>query len=318
MTSTISGPEMRASNADCPSCGSQWTSILGPIPSSIMFAGRILDEPIIGGTLYRCNRCHFGFRFPRLGKQALDALYRGGQDDTWSTNEPLSRNDWNIARQWINQHLEFGRILDVGCFDGGFLTSLDQKYDKYGVEIHPEAAKHAVERGVNIIASDLTQLPKVDNAYDVVTSFDVIEHVGNPREFLYHLASRTNDKGAIIVSTGNLDSRAWRFMGSRYWYCTIPEHISFVSPRWFMMVAPELNLRVVNKIYYSHEKATSLVKLTQFMKNIGYRISPTFAGWLRSHGLAGRMPVSTHPQLKEAPPGWIAAQDHFLVVLRKT
>jgi len=83
------------------------------------------------------------------------------------------------------------------------------------------------------------------------------------------------------------------------------------------MVAYQLNLQVINKIYFSHEKATFLVKLTQSIKNIGYRISPPFAGWLRSHGLAGSSPVSIYPELKEAPPGWMAAKDHFLVVLKK-
>jgi len=307
----------QASDLTCPGCSSNSLSSLGPIPPAMVFAGRQLDTLMLGGNLYRCDRCKLGFRHPHLSKRQLDDLYRQGLENTWSTGERADRNDWNIAHQWIREHFSSGQVLDVGCFDGAFLARLGQKYEKFGVEIHSGAAKYAADKGVNLIASDLAELSSVGDVYDAVVSFDVIEHVENPREFLFQLGRLTSEQGMLIVSTGNLDSVTRWFMGSRYWYCAVPEHLSFISPKWFRAIAPDFGFRIVREFYFSHMNTSLRTKVGQLFKNLGYKVSPTFAGWLRSCGVAGKVPVSIHRELREMPPSWIAARDHFLVVLEK-
>ena len=137
-----------------------------------------------------------------------------------------------------------GRVLDVGCFDGGFFDHVGPGVDRYGVEIHDVAAANATDkRGVQIVAASYTELAGLGASFDAVVSFDVIEHVHEPREFLTALAAVVRPGGSVIVGTGNADAPTWRLMGSRYWYSWYPEHISFVSPRWFAQAAPASGLR---------------------------------------------------------------------------
>lgn len=301
----------------CPSCQSETVLDMGGIPSAIVFAGRNLSSPMKGGRLLRCGNCHLGFRYPHSSKEQLNALYRSGCDDTWSPASSDDRADWQIANGWVHSELEAGRVLDVGCFDGGFLSLFGGGWRCYGIEIHPVAAERARERGINIVGTTFYQIPDQGKPYKLVTTFDVIEHVENPLDFLKWLVDLVDEGGYVMVSTGNMDAQSWARMGPRYWYCTIAEHISFVSPAWFKIVAPQLKLSIVEISYFSHRKSPFRVKCSQILKNVLYNSAPNFAAWLRVRGLAGKAPASRWPELKNMPPVWDSAKDHFLVVLKK-
>ena len=94
------------------------------------------------------------FKFPRVSKEELDALYRSGDDENWSLQPEEKRNDWQIAYSWIENYCENKKVLDVGCFNGGFLTGLEDDTHLYGVEIHRKAADCAIQMGVNILGND--------------------------------------------------------------------------------------------------------------------------------------------------------------------
>ena len=57
-------------------------------------------------------------------------------------------------------------ILDVGCFDGGFLDSLGSRYERHGIEINEQASQEAQRKGVDIIGTDFSDLEKLSGSYD--------------------------------------------------------------------------------------------------------------------------------------------------------
>lgn len=317
MSESVAIPNDATLAPRCPCCQSETVLDRGDIPPAIVFAGRNLSAPINGGRLYRCENCQLGYRYPRPSKDQLDALYRSGCDDTWSQTDSDDRTDWRIASEWIQSGLGAGRVLDVGCFDGGFLALLSGEWRRYGIEIHPAAAERARERGIDVVGGSFYQAPDRGKPYTLVTAFDVIEHVENPLDFLKWLADLVDEGGYVMVSTGNMDASSWAMMGSRYWYCTIAEHISFISPSWIKAVAPQLELSISEIVFFPHRKASYLVKGSQVLKNNFYKVAPNFAAWLRMRGLAGKTPAARWPELKDMPPSWDTAQDHFIVVLRK-
>jgi len=185
----------------------------------------------------------------------------------------------------------------------------------YGIEIHPQAAERAKQAGVEIIGNDFSALSSVNARFDVVTSFDVIEHVHNPLEFLKMLGKVSKKGGLIIISTGNSMSSAWRLMGSRYWYCAIAEHISFINPAWCNYMAKECGLEVVDSVRFSHvpqSELTTSSKIKESAMNITYLLFPFLLHFLRRKGF-GQKDVGQYPELIDYPPRWMAAKDHFIV-----
>jgi len=299
----------------CISCGSP-TRCLGPLPPSNLFAGRALPAPLPGGDLYRCVACRLGFRHPRPPKHELDALYTTGSELSW-TWEAADRTDWTLAARALRE-LKPGRaqVADIGCFDGTFLASLGPDVEKTGIEILPAAADAARAKGVDIIAPDFESLAGTSRRFDAITAFDVIEHVDDPLAFLSLLASVLRPGGVLIVSTGNLDAWSWTLMRNRYWYCAIPEHISFLSVRWFEHAAQALGLEIASMTKYAHARASVARRMYETAANFTYLMFPSAIAALRRRGI-GNVSQALAPDLAgRYPPGWFTAADHVLVALR--
>lgn len=303
---------MKNSLPKCPDCSAN-ASPIGPIPATDIFAGRVLKSPLSGGYLYRCMQCSLGFRWPRLNKEELDALYVMGKEETWTAAED-SRIDWRIARGWIKEDLgPESRVLDVGCFDGGFLEPLVESYCCYGIEIHSAARKRAERKGIEIIGNDFST---VSGNFDCITAFDVIEHIERPGKFLNECLAATKPGGWVLISSGNLDAFTFRLLGSRYWYCTIAEHISFVSPVWFLKIASALNYQIVRKATFSHGRTSRSRYLKELASNLMYRFGSSGFRILRILGMGGKN-VKAFPELTDHPPPWTSAHDHFMVMIKK-
>lgn len=307
----------RTINIFCPSCNSNELIWIGKIPSANCFAGKILDQPLPGGNLYRCSSCHFYFRWPRLQKEQLDILYQEGNINNWQY-EYKNRKDWQIAAQWLNTKLRQGRVLDTGCFDGRFLTYLGNNWNRYGIEICEIAARNAEKQGIHIIAKDFTEIDQLSIQFDAVVAFDIVEHVEDPRYFLKQLARVTRPDGTIIIATGNSGAPSWKFMSSRYWYCTIAEHISFINEKWCYVAAYALNLDIEHIERFSHigRNRTFLRIILDLTKNILYKLFPDAFGRLRLIGFGG-IDVKKHKELKQHPPNWASAKDHLIIIFKK-
>jgi SAM-dependent methyltransferase len=203
-------------------------------------------------------------------------------------------------------------ILDVGCFDGAFLAALSDEHACFGVEINDEAAARAAERGVTMVGRTMDEVRNYPARFDVITAFDVIEHVLDPKRFVADACKALAGGGAFYVGSGNTDAPSWRFMKNRYWYCANLEHVSFINLRWAQVVADELRVSVAPMLYYSHgPDASNLTRLGQSGKNILARFFPSLFATLRMKGL-GEKRVETREQAMY-PPHWSAARDHVLL-----
>lgn len=298
--------------ASCPGCASGNQVLVGSIPAAIFFAGRKLAVPLEGGQLWRCRDCNLQYRFPRMEKRLLDELYRQGEEDVWQSPDD-SREDWRYARGQIATCELGGEILDVGCFDGRFLASLGADWKKYGVEISPRASRIAESRGVSLLGSDFSALNAHEDRFAVVTAFDVIEHVEDPKAFLSQCANVLLPGGLAIISTGNTDSLPWKFHRSLNHYCICPEHISFINLPWCNSVADDVGLEVLESRSYRRLQAGWSRHAMDIAANSAFVGFPGLFAWLRRHGVGHSSHDSTHGY----PPLWPTAKDHFAIVFQK-
>jgi len=301
----ISLPSAAASDRPaCRCCGSQRTRSRGKLPDARVFAGTQLSEPLAGGTLYRCLDCRLAFRHPVFSKETYDALYRQASSSTW---DEAGRLDQQLVRETLCELLEKGRVLDIGCGTGSLLAPLSSRFNTFGIEINPDAAAVAEQRGVKIMAGDLDALSAVPEEFDAAIACDVIEHVFNPLELVQRMLAKTAAGGYVIISTGNSDAWSWYLAGSRFWYCYLPEHISFVSPAWFQRNAASLNVKVASIREFTYSPHYPLMGKTLRLALMGlFRLSPDLYYRLLPRIKRNNIPV-----------GRGITQDHFIVVLQK-
>lgn len=111
------------------------------------------------------------------------------------------------------------RVLDVGAGYGFLLQALKDRHraDCVGVEPSRQEAAFAQYRlGVNVIPAMLSEAGLPRAHYDVVASFEVIEHVTNPIAFLCELLEYVRPGGLLLVMTDNFESDAVKALGAGF------------------------------------------------------------------------------------------------------
>lgn len=136
-------------------------------------------------------------------------------------------------------------------------------------------------------------------------------------KFFLKLIEVTFSKGFIIISSGDTSAFSWKIMGSHYWYCMFPGHISFINEIWCFNIAKIFKTAIIYMRRFSHSENDSSIKfLIDGFKNVVFKISPTVFASLRKLGLGG-IDIRKYPELKYFPPNWRSAKDHILVIFQK-
>lgn len=121
-----------------------------------------------------------------------------------------------------------GRLLDVGCGLGFFLSGVDPKWERHGVEVSAFAAETAREHGT-IHVGQLSEFAFPDGHFDAVVCHHVIEHVPDPAPFLREIHRILRPDGALVLGTPDFDSGCARRFGERYRLLHDPTHISLFT-----------------------------------------------------------------------------------------
>lgn len=98
------------------------------------------------------------------------------------------------------------RILDIGCGTGRAMKDLKEFGDVIGLDIEIEALEFCRKRGMrNLVRGDGVSLPFKDKAFDLITSFSVIEHIDDDAGFIKELYRISKDNARIIIATSAFD-----------------------------------------------------------------------------------------------------------------
>jgi SAM-dependent methyltransferase len=140
---------------------------------------------------------------------------------------------WQRQSSVISRYKQGGDILDIGCSSGGFLGSLaGGSWKLYGIEIADAMASRArVSTGAEVFVGDALSAPFAPQSFDVVTCFDVLEHVYEPRRLLQKALEWLKPGGIFYTMLPNIRSWEARMLGN-YWYgLELPRHLFHFSPK---------------------------------------------------------------------------------------
>lgn len=309
-TRTRKPPPEGELHRSCPLCGNGPLHSLGIIyhPEPTRVAGIAIDLEGIGFHLMGCRNCGFQFKSPAIAGEKLLACYAAAETDHWGLAvDPRQRNFDRLAAA-IRSHASGRRILDIGCFNGAFLDYLGSEWDRFGVEPCLGARQLAGERGVEILADTLDSVPE-GLQFDVITAFDVIEHIVDPRPFFERLRRHLAPGGIFVASSGDTDALSWRLQKARYWYCSyLPEHVSFYNLRSLNWMAGQQRMETVLHTHMSHKRTSLATRWKQAFNGTAYAVLMR-TGWLG-------LPYFRRKFAVRAGTEWAAARDHFIHVMR--
>lgn len=148
-----------------------------------------------------------------------------------------------------------GKLLEVGCARGDFLSVAREVFDVRGVEPNPELAESAAR--IAPIHRDIIERTPW-SGFDVIASFHVIEHVDSPRSFIKAAAERLSPDGLLVIETPNIESLPFKILKSR-WRQFIPEHYYFFSPKTMTKLLSDQGLKVDKTISIGKHASLDLI-----------------------------------------------------------
>ena len=210
-------------------------------------------------SVHRCEDCGLVYVSPRrapgdLIAEVYDASYwrsdaprqRGYAD--YEGDEELGRRTWRARLRALELYMPpRGRALDVGCASGLFLQELARRgWSVDGVEPSQTMRERAEQRlgRERVHAVRLDQLELEPEAYDLITLWDVIEHLAQPLEDLRRLRLALRPQGRLVLLTQDVCSPLARLIGRRWHHYKHDEHLHHFSPATLRRALEQCGFRV--------------------------------------------------------------------------
>src|SRR5262249_48013144 len=140
-----------------------------------------------------------------------------------------------------------GRVLDVGCGDGGFLNRIRRAgWAVEGLDFDEEAIKAAkVKYGLDLKQGDLSSVHFPEASFDAIVLNHVIEHVPNPLETFAQCHTLVKPGGRFVMTTPNSMSIGHETFQVYWRGLEPPRHLHIFSGRTLKECAERSGFEVV-------------------------------------------------------------------------
>lgn len=141
-------------------------------------------------------------------------------------------------------------LLDFGCGYGSFIDVVkkDSYFDGYGLDFDKDSIEFCNSRNLNMITYDYFK--KSEKKYNVITFFDVVEHLENPLQSLKLISKKLENRGYFLFYTPNLNSLSTMIMGPDHNMFSPFDHLCFYEEKSFEYLSNKLNMKIVNIDYH--------------------------------------------------------------------
>jgi len=256
----------------CPLCGGGHVADLLVAP----------DRFHLRKEIYRLVRCSFCSgvwlasppKPEEMGRHYTEDYHKG----IVAAGEGSATKRWKNQVKLISHYNRAGAILDIGCSSGGFLSTMKgTSWDLYGIEMEESTAERARSAtGARVFVGDAVEAPFLPASFDVITCFDVLEHVYSPREFLTKVLEWLKPGGIYYAMMPNIDSWEARLFRTHWYGLELPRHLFHFSPRSLRYLMTELGFEevCVNTPQVSYVERSVGYVFSSVLEKLGFSPAP--------------------------------------------
>lgn len=233
--------------------------------------------------LFSCVHCGLIVQIPFPSWEKISSYY---PSNYISFQGPVGKESWFLSTtkqigykerlRLVNGYKDKGEWMDVGCGTGEFLGYLQQTrgWNLYGLEPIKAAAQIADERtNLPIINTTFENLSDFDDqTFDVITMWEVIEHLYNPILALKKASTLLKPGGILIMSTPNL-SAIDRSIFGKYWAgYDLPRHLFLFPSSTLESICNSFNLTLIQRICLGGSFTAFMIGLNSWNTKLESRV----------------------------------------------
>ena len=187
-------------------------------------------------AIVKCKNCGFKFTNPRPTEETIESYYKSEEYISHTNSKKgIINTIYQLVRKktlkdkvdLINSLIpQKGRILDIGCGTGYFLKACkDNQWKVSGIEPDEDARKLAKSNTNEVINSGLFCCYDESDAFDIVTTWHVVEHIHQLNENIEKISQIMKSKGIFIIAVPNADSLDAKIYQENWAAYDVPRHL---------------------------------------------------------------------------------------------
>ena len=297
----------------CPACGGNTDQIdRGRLANDHYYLGASRIPALVDGEPIRikqCATCGLVYKNRTPSDDDLARLFDAARDHLWRPGYDYRPETTALSKLFPAGGID---VLDVGAHDGALLRALAPLARKRSaMDIYRNPRCDAVIDGEYIVqALDDVGLSWTGERYDLVTMYDVAEHMHDVGQGFTNLASLVRRDGYIVIETGDTDCHAGRRHGlARWWYLDLLEHHVAYSAKTIDWLAARMGFEVVSITNKQNKEFAAWSPAAKLRKAI--LLTLYTASRKAYESLRRRM---NQPPIQPPSP---FARDHLLITLRR-
>jgi len=219
----------------CPLCRSTDRRLLWEIRKSSSFCPASYgpsNHPVWARVttiqIVECLNCGMRYRSEQVSDDGIDNIYTADYHSIHANHRSFK---WQRRLSQIRRLLpQGGQLLDVGCGTGDFIHVASQHFSCIGTEVSANAVKIGAEtRELDIRQGFLEDLELVEQSFDIITMWDVLEHLASPHSTIKSISQLLRPGGYFVLSTGDTGSLLARMLGKHWSYVRLMDHVAFYN-----------------------------------------------------------------------------------------
>jgi len=241
-------------HVNCNLCGQDEWRVRFP---STMNDGHEMDVDVFRCTspgygshaqIVQCTNCGLVYANPRWTSEELESAYEAVEDETYVNEREGRELTFRKHLASLEKYSGPGNgrsLLDVGAYIGVFVeVAAAAGWDASGIEPSNWAVTQARKRGLRIYQGTQDAQEINGQQFDVVTMWDVIEHVADPASELRKSYNLLKPGGWIAVHTMNIDSLTARLLGRR-WPWLMDMHLTYFSQKTLAAMLQNIGYEII-------------------------------------------------------------------------
>lgn len=189
-------------------------------------------DHILYERVVRCRRCSLVYLSPRPKRVLVIEGYSCAKDKRYISQEKGRGITFRNSLKRIKRLRAGGKLLDVGAASGTFVRmAVEAGYDAHGVEPSRWMCDFAKKNyGVRVLPGVLEEQNFKDGSFDIVTMWDVLEHVPDPMATLQEVKRILTPDGLLVINYPRIDDPLARLAGRKWWFL-LSIHLYYFTPK---------------------------------------------------------------------------------------
>jgi len=231
-------------------------------------------------TFIQCSQCGLIYPDPKPDLTDISVYYPTEYEayyeldleesplEKYSLQQSLLRQ-LNLAEKYTSKK---GEMLDIGCAKGNFLLfAKEHGWDVSGIEINHQAAKIAQSKyKLKVHSGTLESSNLPDKKFDLITLWDVLEHLPNPKSSLNEIHRLLKTGGLVVFSIPNLESFDRSIFKSNWIGWDPPRHFNLFTKETIKNLLDMSGFMLIDSKCITGGKGTFLLSLDILLRNKNY------------------------------------------------